>query len=174
MKKILYGLLVAPLLLTVSCKKESTTKNDGSLTENSFTIDGKTYVATQVFYDDFDNELKAQRITPTSGLNEVVSVSVTFSDSDLPTTGGTFKVVADPYSPGDDTDNNEVSVFASTFPYDYGTYVDNNLFYPVLTLTQNVTVTINSSNKVNVKFTNLSVKDASGKTTTISGNVTQP
>ncbi len=163
--------LAAALFLS-SCKKS--TSGDGEEGgENTFVIEGKTYTATSVSYMPEQNMLRAQRIAPGSGLNEIESVSIVFSDEDLPTTGGSFDIVSDPYSPGDRTNNNQVSLYASTFPYDYGSYMDNNLFYPKLSPVQHVTVTITNNKKINVKFSGITVSSQTG-VSTISGNITQP
>lgn len=172
MKQISLALLAVSLVVFSSCKKESTTSSGGG--ENTFKIDGKTYEATKVFYIESDNIIKAQRVKSGTGLNEVQAISITFSDAKLPTTGGSFEIVSDPYSPGNTANNNQVSILASTFPYDFGSYVDDNTFKPLLSPVQHVTVTINSSKKINVQFTNIAVKDINGKATTISGNITQP
>lgn len=174
MKQLSTGILIASVFLITSCKKESANTNNPPAGENTFIIDGKTYAATNVFYIESSNMIKAQRVTPGSGLNEVETVSVIFSDDELPVAGGDFVIVNDPYSPGDKTNNNQVSILATTFPYDYGSYVDDNPYNPVLSPQQHITVSITSNNKVNVKFSNIAVKDVAGKATTISGNFTQP
>jgi hypothetical protein len=175
LKGFYFSLFIAAITSLTSCKKEdSTSQKNNTDGENSFTIDGKTYEATQVFYIESSNSIKAQRITPTSGLNEVETVSITFSDDELPTTGGSFDVVSDPYSPGNKDNNNQVSVLATTFPYEINGIMDDNTYLPSLSPVQQVTVSITANNKVNVKFSNISVKDITGKVTTISGNITQP
>jgi len=175
LKGFCFSLFITAVTLLTSCKKESATPQKNNVdSENTFTIDGKTYKATNVFYIESSNSIKAQKITPTSGLNEVETVSITFSDDELPTAGGNFDIVSDPYSPGDKTNNNQVSVLATAFPYERNGIMDDNSYIPALNPVQQVVVSMTANNKVNVKFSNISVKDITGKATTISGNITQP
>ena len=166
-------LLAASSLFFASCKKGGD-NNDGDGKgdkENTFTIDGTTYEATQISYISDLNILRAQRITPTSGLNEVESLSITFSDDEFPTTGGSFDVVQDPYSPGDKTNNNQVSITASTFPHMNGSMADDFHYYPKFSPVQHINVTI-SGNTINVKFSDLHFQDQDGKDAAISANIT--
>ncbi|MFN8284000.1 MAG: hypothetical protein U0U67_12345 [Chitinophagales bacterium] len=173
MKNYFLSAICMTSLLFFSCKKDNVKDNGAVPGENTFVIDGVTYKADNVFYIESSNTLKAQKITSGSPFNNVYSMSVTFSDDDLPGSGGEFKVVNNAYSPGDNTDNDEVELLASTFPHDFGSYYDNNTINPSLSPQQHVTVALKSG-KVNVQFSNLKATDVDGKTVSISGNITEP
>lgn len=160
-------LLIVATVLCASCKKSGSDKEDKGNEENTFTINGTKFKADDVFYNEDLNTITAQKITSGTGLNDVQTLSIKFNEYfPLPTTDGSFTVVD---NPNKETNSNEVLLRATIFPYDNGTIVDDEVFQPVLSPVQKVTVTVSES-KINVKFSDLAFTSQKGNAT-ISGNI---
>lgn len=151
MKKLILSCFAATLLF--SCKKNEDTNTSSGLGNNQFKIGSTTYTGSVV------------AAVGTIGLIEgsgttAHAVSMAFIDSEFPTTGGTFKIVASE----DFNAVDEVTLSASD-----GTKVYTS------TTGGTIAVTV-SGGKISAKFTDVTVKHIvdDNDVTKISANIVQP
>ncbi len=151
MKKLLLSCFAATLLF--SCKKDEDKNSPSGLGNNQFKIGATTYTGSVV------------AAMGTIGLIEgsgstAHAVSIAFIDSEFPTTGGTFKVVAS----ADFDAADEVELSAS-----------DGLKAYTSTTGGTVVVTVNNG-KITAKFTDITVKHINNvnDVTKISANIVQP
>lgn len=170
-----FAAILLLLATTTSCKKSSGGETEESPGKNTFSLDGKTFKDATISYDANDAQLRVTHIAPGSPFNTVNSVTISFSDDKIPTEGGTFRIVNNPYSPGDTSNNDELSIIFTSFPYNYGSYYDDKRYSPRFEPQQTATVSVDANKKVTVRFSNIVLtNNVDATTTTASGSITQP